>query len=109
MKYETMTEDLVNELYEALTKEPLIQKYLYNNTWLSGSTTTIYSIMFWKNEVEIELSTDKNIFTKFIKRFVEQHADLVVWGAFSKSDGSCPSTLSFYYNIPNNNWLKKSA
>ncbi len=109
MKYETRTNGLVKELREALISEPLIQKYLKNGTWTSGSSTTVYPITFWKNEVELQLSTNKNIFTKFIKRFVEQHADLVVSGAFSKWDGSCPSTLTFWYNIPDNNWIKKTA
>lgn len=109
MKYEKLTNDLAKELKEALLKEPLIKKYLYNGTWLSGSSTIVYPITFWRCTVELQLNTHKNVFQKFIKRFVEQHSDLVADGYFSKMDGSCPPTLTFYYNIAENNWLKRCA
>lgn len=90
------------ELLAALKAEQIINKYMYKNTWLSGSSTTVYPITFWKNEVEIQLNTKKNLFEKFIDRFVEQHGDLVISGSFCKMDDSCPATLTFYYNIPEN-------
>lgn len=95
------------ELLKALKAEQIINKYMYKDTWLSGSSTTVYPITFWKNEVEIQLNTKKNLFEKFIDRFVEQHNDLVISGSFCKMDGSCPATLTFYYNIPKNQGYAK--
>lgn len=90
------------ELLKALEAEQIINKYMYKGTWLSGSSTTVYPITFWKSNVEIQLNTRKNLFEKFIDRFVEQHGDLVISGNFCKYDESCPATLTFDYNIPEN-------
>lgn len=35
------------ELLAALKAEPLINKYMYKDTWTSGSSTTVYPITFW--------------------------------------------------------------
>ena len=101
-----MEEQKLQQLYDALKNEPLIRKYMRKYTWVSGSSTTVYPIMFWKDEVCVQLETHKNVFEKFIKRFVEQHGDLVVAGHFNRNDGSCPPELTFWYNIPKNDGHK---
>ncbi len=95
------------ELLVALKAEPLINKYMYKDTWTSGSSTTVYPITFWKSEVEIQINTKKNVFEKFIDRFIKQHGDLVLAGSFCKMDDSCPATLTFWYNIPENEGYRK--
>lgn len=97
-----MEEQKLQQLYDALKNEPLIQKYIYNGTWLSGESTLIHPIEFWKAEVSVQLNTHKNVFERFIDRFVEQHNDLVISGSFVRNDGSCPPELIFDYNIPEN-------
>lgn len=87
---------LSEKFYNDLENEKLIQKYLYDYVWISGSTTRVYPIMEWHNTIEIQVKTFKNVFNKFIKRFVETHKDEISDGWFSKKDGSCPASIVFY-------------
>lgn len=82
-----------------LSKEKLIKKYLYEYTWLSGSSTTVYPIVVSPNYITLQWKSDKNIFKKFIERIVKENSDLLVSGYFTKSDGSCPSTITFTRRI----------
>lgn len=78
-------------------KEPLTQKYLYPHTWLSGSTTQVPPIAIEKRSIRFQWDSSKRIFNKFIKRIVAENADMFSDGLFWKSDGSCPSTITFYF------------
>lgn len=60
--------DSINQFIDNFLKEPLTKKYLYNNTWLSGSSTYVSPIAIWKKEIVFQWGSDKNIFNKFIKR-----------------------------------------
>ena len=73
----------------------LVKKYLCTNTWLSGSSTIVYPIMVRKDEITFQWNSDKRIFDKFISRTVEKYNNLFKSGCFWKSDGSCPSTITF--------------
>ena len=63
-----ITKERINKFIDDFKKEKLVQKYLCKYTWLSGSSTTVYPITIWKDYIEIQWSSDKNIFKKFIDR-----------------------------------------
>ena len=86
----------IREFIDKLKNEPLVSKYLCKRSWVSGSTTTVYPIMMWKNKIVLQWDSDKRIFGKFIQRIVNANSDIISSGTFWKSDGSCPSTISFY-------------
>lgn len=87
-----MIEKIANEI----SAEPLIKKYLYKYTWLSGCSTKVSPITIWKNRGEIvfQIDIDKNVFNKFIERMVKKYN--LRYGYFEKSDGSCPSSIHLY-------------
>lgn len=91
------TKERVDKFIEDFKKEKLTQKYLYKYTWLSGSSTTVYPIAIWGNVIIFQWRSSKKIFNKFISRIVKENADLFSRGSFWKSDGSCPSTINFYF------------
>ena len=91
--YEAQVQRFVDEIQE----EPLVKKYLYRHTWLSGSSTYVSPITVWKNEVVLQWDSDKRIFDRFIDRIVEKYNNLFSYGYFRKSDGSCPSTIVFRF------------
>lgn len=90
--------DIITELKQ----DKLIQKYLYEYTWLSGSSTYVYPIMVYRTkddrikEITLQIKTDKNVFKKLIERYKSKYND-ILYGYFSKSDGSCPSSLVFTF------------
>ena len=98
-----ITTDMVNKFIEELKKETMVKKNLYKYPWLSGSSTTVYPISvrykpLLSNEVpfEVILQWDSNRrCDKFINRIVEGHKGIIKSGHFWKSDGSCPSTITF--------------
>lgn len=102
-------QELTKKLLTAIENETIIKRHIYGGMWLSGSSTKVYPIMFWQKEVRIQLDISKNVFKKFIERFVKEHSDLVVCGGFSANDGSCLSELYFYYNIPENQRANKAS
>ena len=89
------TKGRIEQFIKEFLKDNIVKKNLCNGTWLSGSSTTIYPITIWKKEVVIQWKSDRRIFDKFIKRTVEKYSDLFKDGYFWKSDGSCPSTITF--------------
>lgn len=95
----TNAKERVKQFIEEFQKEELVKKYLYEGTWTSGSSTTVYPIAIcvnsWKSEIVVQWNSDKRIFDKFINRTVEKHKDILARGHFWKSDGSCPSTITF--------------
>ena len=87
----------IKQFIEEFKTEEIVKKNLYDYTWLSGSSTTVYPITIWKNEIEIQWKSDKKIFDKFINRIVEKYNDLFKSGYFWKTDGSCPSHIVFTF------------
>ena len=88
-------EKRIEQFIEEFCAEELAKKYLYDYTWLSGSSTIVYPITIWKNEIEIQWKSDKKIFDKFINRIVGKYNDLFKTGYFRKTDCSCPSVIVF--------------
>lgn len=87
-------EDFIKEI----ENDKLIKKYLYQGIWLSGSSTYVYPITIWNTskQITIQLTTDKNLFNKLIKRYKNKYKN-IDYAYFWKSDGSCPSTLNFKF------------
>ena len=85
-----------NDLLMYLSNNNLIKKYLCSYTWLSGSSTKVFPIVYSMvgKDITIQINTDKNMFTRFIKK-IEQNFDCVKYGYFDKGDGSCPARLVF--------------
>jgi hypothetical protein len=76
-------------------------KYIYDYSWTSGSSTEVYPIMVWSEQVDFQVSTnDKRHFTKkSLLKIVERFPQLK--GArYFQNDGSCPNELVFYYKEP---------
>ena len=89
------------KILEDMQKDILIQKYLYQFTWLSGCNTKVYPISaHYKNDkikdIIIQLKTDKNYFNKLLERYKKKYKS-IEYCYFSKSDGSCPSQLVFIF------------
>ena len=86
------------EQHELMTKviavDKLIKKYVIDYTWVSGEDTTVYPIQGWLNTIDIQVSTNKNLFTKCIQRLIKKSDGKLVNGWFVKSDGSCPSYIT---------------
>ena len=87
--------DRIQQFINEFQTENLAKKYLYKGTWISGSCTTVYPIMIWKNDITIQWNCNKAIFDKFINRIAEKYNDIFEYGYFWKTDGSCPSTITF--------------
>lgn len=94
-KEKSARDERIGKFVEALKSEPLVQKYLRKETWISGSSTTVFPIGIWLDSVELQWESDRKIFGKFIERIVEANKDLLDWGSFQKTDGSCPSSIVF--------------
>lgn len=90
----------IDELVKEIKKDRMIQKYLYPYTWLSGESTTVYPTTIWEEskQIEFQLNTDKRIFAKFIERVCNKYEEIEK-GYYWHSDGSCPSTITFYYSL----------
>lgn len=86
-----------NKFINSFLKEKLTKKYLIKNSWLSGSSTYVSPITITDRNITFQWDSDRNIFNKFIERIVKNNNDLFEYGSFWKSDGSCPSTISFYF------------
>lgn len=88
----------INNIVQQVAKDKMFAKYIQSNTWLSGSSTTVYPIVISEvsKQIIFQLNTNKNVFKKFIERTCVKH-DMLTYGYFSKSDGSCPSEIVFYY------------
>lgn len=88
-------EEKIEQFIKEIMKDNIVKKNLYNETWLSGSSTTVYPIMIWQKSIVFQWKSNRKIFDKFIKRTVKKYNDLFIDGYFWKSDGSCPSTITF--------------
>lgn len=87
-------DERVQQIVADLKEEPLVKKYLYDTTWLSGSSTTVYPIEIGKQDITLQWKSDKNIFNSFIKKIVDKYPEISD-GWFSKTDGEEPSSITF--------------
>lgn len=85
----------IQQFIDDLKKEEIVRKNLYGSSWLSGSSTDVYPITIWRDEIVLQWQSDRNIYNKFIQRMVDKNSDILKSGYFSKSDGSCPSRIVF--------------
>ena len=92
-----MTREYLEKIVEDIKNDKMMQKYLLKYAWVSGSSTIVYPIMIWKHDITLQVITDRNVFKSFIERIVDKYSDVIWCGSFWKSDGSCPSTITFYY------------
>lgn len=88
----------INNIITEIKNDKMFSKYIEENKWLSGSSTTVYPITISEisKQITFQLNTDKRIFNKFIERICKKY-DKLKRGYFWKSDGICPSTITFYY------------
>lgn len=87
--------ELLERITNDIIQDKLIQKYLCRYGWISGSSTMVYPIMVWKHDIVLQVTTDRNVFKGFIDRIMKKYNNVLEWGCFWKSDGSCPSTITF--------------
>ncbi len=87
----------IDKFIIGLENEKLVKKNLRKYSWLSGSSTQVSSITIWRDSVELQWNSDRRIFDKFIKRIMQKNEDLIAYGYFWKSDGSCPSKIVFKF------------
>ena len=87
----------IDKFVSDLENDKLVKKNLYKYSWLSGSSTQVSPIIIWRDCVELQWNSDRRIFDKFIKRIMQKNEDLIAYGYFWKSDGSCPSTITFTF------------
>ena len=101
---ESLHLDRIQTIVDELKQEPMVKKYLYDTTWLSGSSTTVYPIEIGKQDITLQWKSDKNIFNSFIKKIVDKYPEISD-GWFSKTDGEEPSSITFKLaeNIEENN------
>ena len=87
----------INQFIEEFKKEKLVQKNIYEHTWLSGSSTDVHPITIWRNTIEIQWKSNRDVFDRFIEKTVKKYSDLFKSGYFWKTDGSCPSYIAFIF------------
>ena len=87
-------DERVQQIVADLKEEPLVKKYLYDTTWLSGSSTTVYPIEIGKEDIILQWKSDKNVFNSFIKRIVDKYPEISD-GWFNQTDGEEPSSITF--------------
>ena len=87
----------INSFVNKLIREKIVIKYLFPFKRLSGSTTIVHPITVTKNKIILQWQSDKKIFDKFIQRMVKEYNHMFESGHFWKSDGSCPSTITFWF------------
>ena len=107
---ESLHLDRIQTIVDELKQEPMVKKYLYDTTWLSGSSTTVYPIEIGKQDITLQWKSDKNIFNSFIKKIVDKYPEISD-GWFSKTDGEEPSSITFKLaeNIEENNKVTEAV
>ncbi len=92
-------ENKIDKFIEYLKNQKIVNKNLYKYCWLSGCQTEVHPITVWEQSKRIVLqwNSDRKIFDKFIERVKAENPGFITAGIFRKSDGSCPSTITFWY------------
>ena len=88
----------IDEFLKIIKKQPEIKR-LYPHTWTSGSSTTVYPITVWQNEIALQWGSTREP-KSFIQRMEQVGQDMgVVKSAYwRKNDGSCPPEVIFRLN-----------
>lgn len=85
----------IDRFLAGLKKDKVFQHNIEEHAWLSGAATTVYPITVGIKDITLQWKSDRQIFDKFIKRIETKNSDLIKYGYFYKSDGSCPSSIVF--------------
>jgi hypothetical protein len=91
----------MKEIVEYITKSDFVKKYVYNHTWISGSSTNVYPIEVWMggekdvtNDIVLQLSGCKQWQERMLKKLANElvkNFGVVVKNVYvSRNDGSCP-------------------
>lgn len=91
---------VLDKATDIISNDYMIKRYLYNSSWISGCVTEVYPITRWVEDGEIVIQTTakKDVFEKAIARIIKKSNGNIIYGYFSKKDGSCPNTLHFFVN-----------
>lgn len=96
---------ILKKFLDTIKNDPVVKKDLYPHTWLSGSSTYVTPITIWRdddtlisNQIVLQWNTDKKP-TKWISQIEKfgKKLGFIRHAVWSKSDGSCPSTITFYF------------
>lgn len=89
-------EEFVNDV---LYNDRVFKKNVLNHTWLSGSSTIVYPVTIWEGDcIEIQWRGNENRYQKWIDRMVAKSQGIVKRGVYLKTDGYCPSMITFKLN-----------
>ena len=91
----------MKEIVEYITKSDFAKKYVYNHTWISGSSTKVCPIEVWMggekdvtNDIVLQLSGCKQWQERMLKKLANElvkNFGVVVNDVYvSRNDGSCP-------------------
>lgn len=93
-----MTEqDILNrrtKFIEQLKKDSMVQKNLYNYTYLSGGNTNVYPILSTKDDITLKWKSNRNC-SKWLDKIIEKNSDLIKYAYHRPTDGSCPAEIVF--------------
>lgn len=88
---------VIERITKAIKNEKTIARHILSYHWISGSSTIVYPIGMWHDDVEIQVDIDRNVFAKAIDRIIKNNPDLFKGGCFWRTDGSCPSHVTLFY------------
>lgn len=89
-------DERVHKFIRYFLADDFVERHVYNQTWVSGSSTNVFPITYDKHKVIVQWRGNRPC-NKFIIDTVSQNADLFEFGEYKKSDGSCPNTLLFWF------------
>lgn len=86
-------EDEINQVIDEIKTR--FGKYIYENSWISGTSTEVYPIMVKRDYIQVQvLTTDKRIFSQnALNKIVDKYKDLLDYALLCKGDGE----LRFYF------------
>lgn len=88
-------EGRINAFIENFKQNNFVEKNACLFGYLSGSSTQVAPINVYKSTIEVLWHSNRTC-KKFIAHVVEENKDLLVYGRYWRSDGSCPNRLIFY-------------
>lgn len=83
-----------NVFIEKLKQDKMIQKNLYNYTYLTGSSTTVNPITASKCDITLLWKSNRNC-SKWLDKIIEKNSDLIKYAYHRPSDGSWPAEIVF--------------
>ena len=99
------------ECVSAILSMRVFDDNLLKYTWTSGCTTIVHPIMFWVNEVNIQLEGNevmRTIYDRAVNEVVNDNPTLFEYGYVDTYDGSCPMAVTFKYTEELKKRLKES-